>query len=100
MQLKVDETSKWEEVVESVDKEHIPINCVKKIILKLQNGRQKTINLEVLKRNGLDLDEIELVISRTISDLRRNVINIDFVIDVTSVAKHVQPITNKILSNL
>ena len=100
MRLKVDELEKWEEVVASVDKEHIPIDCVKKVTFKLQNNRQKTINLETLRRNGLDIEEIESVISRTMVELNRQIVNVNFVVDVRAVARHVQPFTDRLLGNL
>ncbi len=100
MRLKVDELEKWEEVVSSVDKDHIPIDCVKKVVLKLVGNRQKTINLDTLRRNGLDVEEIEGVVSRAMSERGRNVTNIDFVIDVNAVAQHIQPYTDKILGKL
>lgn len=100
MRLRVDEVEKWEEVVSSVDKDHIPIDCVKKVTLKLRGNRQKTINLETLRRNGLDIEEIESVVSRTMSELGKNILNVDFVIDVKTVAEHVQPMTDKFLSKL
>lgn len=100
MRLKVDEIEKWEEVVSSVEKDHIPIDCVKKIILKLRGNRQKTINLETLRRNGLDIEEIECVVSRTMAELGRQIDDVNFVIDIKSVARHVQPMTDKILSKL
>lgn len=99
MHLKIDETEKWEDVVAGVEKEHIPIDCVKKVIFKLRGGRQKTINLEVLRKHGLDVEEIESVFSRTMVELNKNIINLDFVIDVKAVAEHIQPITDKFLSN-
>lgn len=100
MHLKTDRIEIWEDVVASVDKEHIPIDCVKKIILKLQGNRQKTLNLEKLRYNGLDIDEIELVVSRTMIDLGKKITNVDFVIDVSSVARHIQPQTDFLLSKL
>lgn len=100
MRLKVDEIEKWEEVVSSVDKDHIPIDCVKKVTIKLKGNRQKTVNLEILRRNGLDIEEIESVMARTMNELGNQIVNIDFVIDVTTVARHVQPVTDKILGKL
>ena len=100
MQLKVDDLEKWEDVVESVDKDHIPIDCVKKVTLKLIGNKQKTINLETLRKNGLDIEDIETVVSRTMSELGKQIINVDFVIDVRTVAGHIQPVTDKILSKL
>lgn len=100
MRLRVDEVEKWEEVISSVDKDHIPIDCVKKVTIKLKGNRQKTVNLEILRRNGLDIEEIEAVMARTMNDLGKQIVNIDFVIDVNTVARHVQPITDKILGKL
>jgi hypothetical protein len=100
MQLRVDEVEKWEDVVSSVDKEHIPIDCVKKVIFKLCGGRQKTINLQTLRRHGLAVEEIEAVISRSMTEFGSNIINIDFVIDVKTVADHVQPVTDHFLRKL
>jgi hypothetical protein len=100
MQLRLDEIEKWENVVSSVDKEHIPIDCVKKVTLKLKGNRQKTINLETLRRNGLDIEEIESVLSRTMTELGPIIVNVDFVIDVKTVAEHVQPMTDKFLRQL
>lgn len=100
MQLRVDEIEKWEDVISTVEKEHIPIDCVKKVVFKLRDNRQKTINLVTLRRNGLDVEEIEAVVSRTMMELNKIIVNIDFVIDVNSVASHVQPITDHFFSKL
>lgn len=100
MQLRVDEIEKWEDVVSSVDKEHIPIDCVKKVVFKLRGNRQKTINLETLRRHGLDVEEIEAVVSRAMLEMTKSIVNIDFVIDVKTVAEHVQPVTDRFFSKL
>lgn len=100
MLLDVDHIAKWEEVLEPIEKDYIPIDCVKKIVLKLKAGRQKTINLENLKRNGLDLEEIETVVGRTLIELNRSINNAEFIIDVRAVANIVQPYTDKLLENL
>jgi hypothetical protein len=100
MYPKFDKLDKWEDVISSVEKEHIPIDCVKKIILKLKHNRQKTINLDSLRKNGLDIEEIEMVISRTMSELGPTISNVNFVINVSTVAGHIQPITDRLLEGL
>jgi hypothetical protein len=100
MQLKVDNVDKWEDVLASVDKDQIPIDCVKKILFKLKGGKQKTINLKKLRDSGLELEEIEIVVTRSMFDLQKDIINMDFVIDVQTVADHIQPLTNKLLEKL
>ena len=46
------------------------------------------------------MDEIESVVTRTLTELGDEVKDVDFVIDITAVAALVQPETDKLLSNL
>ena len=100
MQLKVDSTEQWEDLISTVVQDQIPIGCVKKVLFKLKGGKQKTINLQNLRKQGLEVEEIETVISRSMLDLQDEITNINFVIDVNRVAEYVQPLTNKILEKL
>ena len=100
MQVPVDDIEKWELVLNGVDKDAIPLDCVKKILFKLKGGKQKTINLKKLRDSGLELEEIEIVITRSITDLQDDIVNMDFVIDVQSVAAYIQPLTDKLLEKL
>ena len=100
MLLKVDEVEKWELLLEDVDKDSVPLDCVKKILFKLKGGRQKTINLKKLRDNGLQLEEIETVITRSMLDLKDDIVNMDLVIDIKIVADYVQPLTDKLLEKL
>lgn len=90
----------WEHIIEEVNKTEVPLECIKKVIIRLNDRRQRTINLATLRRQGLDIDEIEIVLTRTLTELGDSVRDIDFVVDVTEVAKLVQPETDKLLKNL
>ena len=100
MQFSDEFLAKWEHIVSEVTKTEVPLECIKKVVIKLHGKKQKTINLATLKRQGLDIEEIEIVLSRTLSDLGDEVRDIDFVVDVTEVAKIVQPETDKLLEKL
>ena len=100
MQLKVDTIEQWEDLISTVVQDQVPIGCVKKVLFKLRGGKQKTINLQTLRKQGLEIEEIETVITRSMIDLKNDMINMDFVIDVNRVAEYVQPLTDKILENL
>ena len=91
---------KWEHIIQDVNKTDVPLECIKKIVIKLRNKRQKTINLHTLKRQGLSLEEIEPIINRTLSELTNEIVDVDFVVDIDSVAKIVQPETDKLLGKL
>lgn len=100
MQFSNEFIAKWEHIINSVDMTRVPLDCVKKIVIKLHNKRQRTINFNVLRKQGLELEEIELVLSRTLSELGDQVQDFDFVVDVGLVAEIVQPETDKLLTNL
>ena len=91
---------KWEHIIAEVTKTEVPLECIKKVVIKLHGKKQKTINLATLKRQGLDMDELEVVLTRTLTELGDEVRDIDFVVDVTEVAKIVQPETDKLLEKL
>jgi len=91
---------KWEDLISTVVQDQVPIGCVKKVLFKLSGGKQKTINLNTLRKQGLEVEEIETVITRSMLDYKDNIVNMDFVIDVNRVAEYVQPLTNKILEKL
>lgn len=100
MQLSDDFLSKWEHIIAEVNKTDIPLECIKKVVIKLKGGRQKTINLQTLKRQGLELEEIENMLTRTFNDLDTEIRDVDFVVDVEAVAEMVQPETDKLLERI
>ena len=92
--------AQWEHIVNEVNKTEVPLECIKKVIIKLHGKKQRTINLQTLKRQGLDSDEIEIVVSRALTELGDTVNDVDFVVDVAEVAKLIQPETDKLLNGL
>jgi hypothetical protein len=100
MQFSDEFLANWEHIINEVNKTEVPLECIKKVVIKISGKRQKTINLHTLRRQGLDLEEIEIVLNRTLHELGDTVVDLDFVVDVTAVAEIVQPETDKLLSSL
>lgn len=100
MQFSDEFLAKWEHIVAEVTKTEVPLECIKKVVIKLHGKKQKTINLATLKKQGLDMEELEIVLTRTLTDLGDEVRDIDFVVDISEVAKLVQPETDKLLKDL
>jgi len=100
MQIDKNFLDQWEHIIQDVTKTDVPLECIKKAVIKLQGKRQKTINIHTLLRQGLSLEEIETVMTRTFSELEGEIVDIDFVVDISSVAKIIQPETDKLLSKL
>ena len=100
MQFSDEFLAKWEHIIEEVNKTEIPLECIKKVVIRLHGKKQRTINLATLKKQGLDMDELEIVLTRTLTEFGDEVKDIDFVVDVGEVAKILQPETDKLLNGL
>jgi hypothetical protein len=92
--------SKWEHILEDVEKQKIPVQFIKKIIIKLQGKRQQTINIEKFLNQGLDPDQIEEAVSRKLQELDDTITSVEFILNVQSIADTVQPTTDELLKNL
>ena len=91
---------KWEKLLDGVEKQTIPVEFLKKLIVKLHGKRQRTINIERLLKQGLESDQIEEFLSRKLTDLDDEMMGIEFVLNVKSIADTVQPETDKLLNKL
>ena len=100
MQFSEEFLERWEHIIDDVDITDVPLECIKKVVIKLQGKRQRTINLSMLRRQGLDFDEIETVMTRTLTELGDAVRDVDFILDVGAIATIVQPETDKLLKDL
>ena len=100
MQFSDEFLARWEHIIEEVNKTEIPLECIKKVVIRLHGKKQRTINLATLKKQGLDMDELEIVLTRTLTELGDEVKDIDFVVDVSEVAKILQPETDKLLKGM
>jgi hypothetical protein len=100
MQHNDDFLAKWEHIVNGVSKTDVPLECIKKVVIKFHGGRQQTVNLHSLQKQGLGLEDIEALLNRTFTERNNEIRDIDFVVDITSVAELVQPETDKLLGKL
>jgi len=92
--------NQWELILADVNKTDVPLECIKKVVIKLAGGKQKTINVHTLLRQGMDLEEVESMLTRYFGENDAQIRDVDFVIDVAAVANLVQPETDKLLGKL
>jgi len=100
MQPNDDFLNQWELIINDVNKTDVPLECIKKVIIKFVGGRQKTINLHSLQRQGVELDAIEKILTDTFHKHDSEIRDVDFVVDISAVAALVQPETDKLLGKL
>lgn len=90
----------WEHILEDVEKQKIPVEFIKKLVIKLQGKRQKTINIKKFLDEGLAPEQIEEAVSRKLSEHDDEIISVEFVLNVESIAETVQPETDRLLNKL
>jgi len=100
MQLSDDFFNAWSHIVDEVNKTNVPIECIKKITIRLYGGKRKSINIATLRKQGLEVEEIETVVNRTLIELGDEVRDVDFILDINAVADIIQPETDKLLNGL
>lgn len=92
--------AKWEHIISGVNTTEVPLECMKKVVLKLRNKKRKTINLVNLRKQGLSWEEVESVLSRSLLELDQDIQDVEWTVDVGAVAEIIQPQTNELLKNL
>jgi hypothetical protein len=91
---------KWEHILEDVEKNKIPVEFIKKLVIKLQGKKQQTINIQKFLSQGLNPDDIEEAVSRKLDELDDMIVSVEFVLNVQSIADTVQPETDRLLGKL
>ena len=77
---------KWEHILEDVEKNKIPVQFIKKLIIKLEGKKQQTINIQKLLQQGLDPDQVEDAVSRKLHELEDLIVSVEFILNVQRVS--------------
>ena len=101
MDIPFTKLEQWKQVIDSIDQEMIPIDVVKKVVFKLEDGKQKTINLTTLRKQGLDIEDIEVIVNKKMCSFNdKDILKLDFVVDLYAVANKIEPLTKRYLAKL
>jgi|SRR5210317_374212 len=92
--------AKWEVLVDNVEKTDVPVECIKRLVIKLKDGKRRYLNIATLRKKGYYPEELEQVLNNKLSEYDGMIENIDFFVDVEAVAELVQKETDTILGNL
>lgn len=90
----------WEHILEDIEKQKIPVEFIKKLVIKLVGKKQQTINIKRLLEQGLEPYQVEEILSRKLLEYDDNIVSVEFVLNVHSIAATVQPETDKLLGKL
>jgi len=92
--------AKWEHILEDVEKQKIPVQFIKKLVLRLQGKKQQTINIQKFLEQGLDPEQVEEAVGRKLHELDDKIVSVEFILNVQNIADTVQPATDRLLKNL
>jgi hypothetical protein len=92
--------AKWEDLVDGVEKTDVPVECIKRLVIKLKDGKRRYLNISTLRKKGYDPIELEEVLNDKLAEYDGMIENIDFFVDVEAVAEQVQRETDSILGKL
>jgi len=91
---------RWQDIVRDVDKKEVPVTVLQRIVVKLIDGTDLSIDVKQLLDDGQHPDEIEELLNAKFQDLDEYIETVDFFIDIDKVVGAVQPETDKVLKNL
>jgi hypothetical protein len=98
--INIDPRERWKNILKSVTKDEVPVALIKSVTVNLLDGTQVEINVLELLEQGYDTDEIESMLNSRLKKLDEIIKDVDFFINVDSVASTVQPVTDNILKHL
>lgn len=98
--INVDARDRWKQILKTVAKEEVPVSMIQMVTVNLIDGTRVEINILDLLDEGYANQEIEEMLNSRLKKLDEIIKDVDFFINIDSVAKTVQPVTDDILKNL
>lgn len=90
----------WEKILSEVEKNEIPVTVLEALRVNLVDGTVVEIGIKDLINDGLTPDEVQTKLNVKLDELESYIRDVDFYIDIDSVAKVVQPLTDNLLKDI
>jgi hypothetical protein len=98
--LNLNKKDQWERLIKEISKEQVPISVLRYITVNLKDGTSVDVNISEMIDEGADPAFVEQLINEKLQALDDVIQDVDFHISVDSVARVVQPFTDKLLKDL
>lgn len=98
--INIDARDRWKSILKTVSKDDVPVELIKTLTVNLLDDSRVDIDVPELLKEGLTSNEVKKMINERLEKLDAYIKDVDFYIDVDSVAKTVQPVTDDILKHL
>ena len=94
---------KWEDIIDAVDKTSFPIRFVRSVSFEASSNSKfefkKTIEIEMLRKEGYDDDSIQEIITDALLEFPDNEGEMEFELDIEEVAHIAGEITSRYLQH-
>jgi hypothetical protein len=97
--INIDSRERWKSILKTVTKDEVPVALIQVVTVNLIDGTQVDVDIRELIAEGFSNDEIEVMLNTRLQALDNVIKDVDFFINIDSVAKTVQPVTDDILKN-
>lgn len=98
--LNISTKDKWKQILKEVEKLEAPVSVIRNIEVVLKDGTVVDIDIFELLQEGTDPDDLEKEINQKLRDLDDIIEDVNFYINIDTVAKTIQPATDDLLKNL
>lgn len=98
--LNITPKDRWERIIKDVDKNEVPVTCLESITVTLLDNTEIDINVRQLIQEGNEPELLEEMINSRLASMDDLIKDVDFYINIESVAKTVQPFTDDLLKKL
>lgn len=98
--IKINDRERWEQLVKNINKKEIPVSLLDHVVVNLLDGTQVSVNIRELLDEGHDPNDLEVMLNTRLEALDSIIKDVDFHINLDTVANTVQPVTNDLLKNL
>jgi hypothetical protein len=92
--------AQWEHLLKEISKEQVPVGVLNCLTVNLKDGTSVNVNIAEMLEQGADPETVESVINNKLKKLDVYISDVDFHISIDSVAKTIQPFTDKLLKDL
>ena len=98
--LNLSRKDQWENLLKEVNKEQVPVDVIRYLTVNLKDGTSVDVDIQQMLKEGIEASVVEQIINEKLEALDAYIQDVDFHISVDSVAKVIQPFTDKILKDL
>jgi len=96
----LDFISKWEQLIQEVDMEDVPLELIERITVDLVTGKTLEFNIQELFAQGLSTSEIQLYVQEEIRDTHVSVASVIYHVHIRNVASKTEKLTQDLLKDI